>query len=69
MVKQGEEALNARAFEIFALALQRSRRWSNSVALEQKFASRAMRKNKQCSEFVDEPGTTSELVEDEEDEI
>ncbi|KAL3911018.1 MAG: hypothetical protein SGARI_001846 [Bacillariaceae sp.] len=50
MVEQDGDALDARAFEIFALGLQRLRRWDESVALEQKFASRALLKNKQCSE-------------------
>ena len=41
------DRLSYLAFEIFALALQRSRRWSASVELEQQFSSRALQKYKQ----------------------
>jgi len=39
--------LSARAFEMFALALQQPGRWSTGVEFEQKFTSRALQKYKQ----------------------
>jgi hypothetical protein len=46
MVDQKEGNVDAHAFEIFALALQRPGQWSEDVTLEQRFASRALQKYK-----------------------
>jgi hypothetical protein len=43
-----EQPLHARAFEIFAIALQRPGKWSKNVSFEQQFASRALQKYKQA---------------------
>ena len=41
------DGLSARAFEIFALALQQPGRWSADIGLEQQFISRALQTFKQ----------------------
>jgi len=53
------ENLTARAFEVFALALQQPGRWSANVAFEQKFTSRALQKHKQERIGTTNPATNS----------
>ncbi len=53
------EKLTARAFEVFALALQQPGRWSANVAFEQKFTSRALQKQKK-----ERVGTTTAATND-----
>jgi hypothetical protein len=50
MVEQGNENVAAHSFEVFALGLSALSRWSDGVALEQQFSSRAA----QMYKFADE---------------
>jgi hypothetical protein len=67
MVEQPDNILDAHAFEIFALALERfGGQWSDNVSLEQRFASRALQK---CKLSPPETLLRSDSNEDEADEI
>jgi hypothetical protein len=70
------DGLSARAFEMFAVALQQPGRWSASVGLEQQFTSRALQKYKQERDrqhsslpAAENSSSTGQNVEDEGDEL
>jgi len=47
-----EQPLQARAFDIFAIAFEQPGKWSSNVSFEQQFASRASRKYKQSRSML-----------------